>query len=196
VYTQDFRAERASLLNKLSHMGPSLEDFRHALAESFGQQTDGKVYKRQPSMTGLRLPLAGDPQALLVAKPVWDRREKNLSAYAISVEILEADDANDDLWRVNRHRPTAIRLELTPDNSRPTCWSRQSDAALDRLAEVIGQLQSDPAACVAGNIYCDHCRMCGKVLTDGHSMLRGYGPDCAKKAAYLIEIFARARVEK
>jgi hypothetical protein len=191
MFTQNLNVEKSTLLGRLAESRYRLEAFRATMTDFFSHQTEGKQYKRQPAHLGLRLPLPGEPKGLLVVKPSWDRREKGLQTDTIEVEILVENGFTDDLWMAGGYRPTAVKLRLEPGEAKPTRWSRAAESALDRLDAVIIDLQTDAATALAGDLVCEHCRNCGRKLTDGHSMMRGYGPECAKYMAYLIAIFQR-----
>jgi Family of unknown function (DUF6011) len=191
MFTQNLDVEKSTLLGQLADSRDRLESFRATMADFFAHQTEGKQYKRQPTHLGLRLPLSGEPKGLLVVKPSWNRREKGLQADTIEVEILVEDGFTDDLWRVGRFRPTAVKLQLEAGEAKPTRWSRSCGPALDRLGSIIVDLQTDAATTLAGDLVCERCRNCGRTLTDGHSMMRGYGPECARHMAYLISLFQR-----
>jgi hypothetical protein len=196
MFTQTLNSEKSALLEQIAACRDLLEGFRAAMTEFFENQTAGKDYKRRPTHLGLRLPLPGDPKGLLIVKPEWNRRETRLVPDAIEVEILIENEFSSDLWQVTGYRPTALKVRLLPGVATPTCWSRSSGPALDRLDATIVALQTDPTATLAGDLVCEHCRTCGRALTDGHSMMRGYGPDCARFMAYLIAIFRRIAAEK
>jgi hypothetical protein len=195
---QTFASNRSDANQAIHANRDLLDSFRRTMHDYFVRCEGGKDHKRRPSID-LRIPLKGETPGLLCVSPRWLKSTgvtRIMTDGSIRAEVLVEEYGVTDLWRLkSRHRPTEVAIQLDPGPSgRITSWGLTSNEGMARLVEIVRDLQDDPEGVLASDVHCGHCRMCGRKLTDGHSMLRGYGPECSKKAAYLIELFQRVEV--
>jgi Family of unknown function (DUF6011) len=116
------------------------------------------------------------------------RRFKKLDTGTLAVDLLVNRLGHEELSRKTSHRPVEFGITLNPDGERISRRSlRYGDEGRERLVEVILAFLDDPTASLARSK--DRCCLCRRKLSDGTSVLRGYGPECAKKIGTLLSYF-------
>jgi len=94
----------------------------------------------------------------------------------------------EDLFQRTSHRPVELGVILTPDGARINRRSlMHGDEGQERIDEVVADFLADPMASLSRSN--DRCCLCRRKLTDGTSVLRGYGPECSKKIRTLLGFF-------
>jgi Family of unknown function (DUF6011) len=161
-----------------------LSDFRRNLSAFFAVEAGDKALARRPRL-GLTLVVPGEPEAILEIRPDWCRWRKKLDTETLAVDLLVNRPVREDIFQRTSHRPMELGIILTPDGARINRRSlRYGDEGQERIAEVVADFQANPIASPSRSY--DRCCLCRCKLTDGTSMLRGYGPECSKKIRTLL----------
>jgi Family of unknown function (DUF6011) len=164
-----------------------LSDFRRKLSAFFAVEAGDKTLARRPRL-GLTLVVPGEPEAILEIRPAWCRWFKKLDTETLAVDLLVNRTVREDLFQRTSHRPVELGFKLTPDGARINRRSLiHGDEGQERIAEVVADFLADPMASLSRSN--DRCCLCRRKLTDGTSVLRGYGPECSKKIGTLLGLF-------
>jgi Family of unknown function (DUF6011) len=171
-----------------------LSDFRCKLSAFFAVEAGDKALARLPRL-GLTLVVPGEPEAILEIRPDWCRWFKKLDTETLAVDLLVNRTVREDLFQRALHRPAELEITLTPDGARINRRSLiHGDEGQERIAEVVDDFLADPMASLSRSN--DHCCLCRRKLTDGTSVLRGYGPECSKKIGTLLGLFTGGQADE
>jgi Family of unknown function (DUF6011) len=165
-----------------------LSTFRRKISAFFASQAGGESFARRPVL-GLTLVVPGEPEAILEIRPTWCRWRKKLDTGTLVVDLLVNRLGHEELSRRTSHRPVELGITLSPEGERIGRRSlRYGEEGRDRLVQVVAGFLANPAASLARSK--GRCCLCRRKLTDGTSVLRGYGPECARKIGSLLGFFA------
>jgi hypothetical protein len=166
-----------------------LSDFRRKLSAFFAVEAGDTKLARRPRL-GLTLVVPGEPEAILEVRPDWCRWRKKLDTETLAVDLLVNRTVREDLFQRTSHRPVELGITLTPDGESLGRRSlrRYGDEGQERIAEVVADFVADPIVSLSRSN--DRCSLCRRKLTDGTSVLRGYGPECSKKIRTLLGFFS------
>jgi hypothetical protein len=170
-----------------------LARFQNKLSAFFAAQAGDDKFARRPIL-GLTLVVPGEPEAILEIRPEWSRRFKRLDTSTLVVDLLVNRLGHEELFQRTKYRPVEFGLTLSSYDARISRRSlRYGDDGQERLTQVVADFLADPMASLSRSN--ERCCLCRRKLTDGTSVLRGYGPECSKKIGALLDFFAEERCE-
>ena len=138
----------------------------------FREATAGVTHTRRPAFS-VRLPVVGDPPAILAVAPGWNPVQK-----VVCPDLLVFDFT---VERIPGNAATELTFSFNGATPRPGQWSRRwVDESVARVLDTVRAFLADPAQVFAQ--ASDHCCICGRSLTDPVSRGRGIGPECLGRA--------------
>jgi hypothetical protein len=165
-----------------------LSDFRRKLSAFFAVEAGDKALAWRPRL-GLTLVVPGEPEVILEIRLGRCRWFKKLDTETLAGDLLVNRTLREDLSQRTSHRPVALGFKLTPDGARIDRRSLiYGDEGQERIAEVVADFLAGPMASLSRSK--NRCCLCRRNLTDGTSVLRGYGPECSKKIRTLLGFFS------
>jgi hypothetical protein len=166
---------------KVAARHPGVWAKAHAAAsEFFAAALADKEHTRRPSV-GLRLVVAGKPEAAVSIRPGWNKWKREVLPDIIEAEITVTRISANGLGL-----PTAeVEAAGTADGMRfyrLSALNTQESTA--RLLATLEEFAANPAAVMARSK--DRCCVCRHALTDAVSRTRGIGPECLRGNTRLL----------